>query len=388
MSPAEEATLDAVGGTVDVGGDPGAPTLDIGMRAVVAASAASDVLLRTAAASALVAASLPWALRPGSVRADRKLLEFYPSLAGREDVFEPPPAGIPVSAKPERDRSLNAPGGRIELLRFQSPYVALNPKLRDRYSSYRQNALAGAQHWRHDDGPRPTLFVMHGYGASPFWLNSAFFSLPWFYRHGYDVMLFVMPFHGPRQEAHSPFNGSGLVAHGMAHFNEVIAQAVCDIRVLLDYLKRAEVPSVAMTGLSLGGYMTSLMATLEPGLAAVIPNAPVTDFSAIARNWFPASLSLGAVLMAAGIPAAELETAIAFHSPLQRSPVVAKERRMIIGGLGERLAPPSHARALWEHWDQPRLHWYPGNHALHVRRGAYLKEMRRFMSDNGVEYGK
>jgi pimeloyl-ACP methyl ester carboxylesterase len=60
----------------------------------------------------------------------------------------------------------------------------------------------------------------------------------------------------------------------------------------------------------------------------------------------------------------------------------AKQRRMIIGGLGDRLAPPEQAKALWEHWGRPRLHWYPGNHMLHVRRGVYLKEMEEFMSVN------
>jgi hypothetical protein len=56
---------------------------------------------------------------------------------------------------------------------------------------------------------------------------------------------------------------------------------------------------------------------------------------------------------------------------------------MIIGGLGDRLTPPEQTRLLWEHWHQPRLHWYPGNHLLHVNRAAYLREMRRFMSTVG-----
>ena len=56
---------------------------------------------------------------------------------------------------------------------------------------------------------------------------------------------------------------------------------------------------------------------------------------------------------------------------------------MIIGGLGDRLAPPEQSRLLWEHWRRPRLHWYPGNHILHVNRAAYLREMRKFMKDVG-----
>jgi pimeloyl-ACP methyl ester carboxylesterase len=227
---------------------------------------------------------------------------------------------------------------------------------------------------------------MHGFFASPFWLNSAFFALPWFYSQGYDVMRFVMPFHGARQERHSPFSGAGLAMHGFSHFNEVIAQAVTDFRVLLNYVQQRGAPSVALTGISLGGYMSALLATLEPDLGTVIPNAPVADFMQIFHSWAPMAQVISAGMLLTGIKEQEFADAIAFHSPLGRKPVVSKEKLMIIGGLGDRLAPPAHARKLWEHWDRPRLHWYPGNHTLHVNRGAYLREMRRFMSDNGVVY--
>ena len=35
----------------------------------------------------------------------------------------------------------------------------------------------GGDQWRHDSGPRPTLVVVHGFGASPAWFNIAFFAL-------------------------------------------------------------------------------------------------------------------------------------------------------------------------------------------------------------------
>jgi hypothetical protein len=56
---------------------------------------------------------------------------------------------------------------------------------------------------------------------------------------------------------------------------------------------------------------------------------------------------------------------------------------MVIGGLGDRLAPPEQVQLLAKHWDHPRVHWYPGNHLLHLNRAAYLREMRRFMAGVG-----
>ena len=70
-----------------------------------------------------------------------------------------------------------------------------------------------------------------------------------------------------------------------------------------------------------------------------------------------------------------------YHSPLNYPAVVAKDRRLIITGLGDRLAPPQQAELLWEHWDRCAFHWFPGNHILHVSQPDYLRRMTRFMRD-------
>ena len=43
------------------------------------------------------------------------------------------------------------------------------------------------------------------------------------------------------------------------------------------------------------------------------------------------------------------------------------------------MAPPEQAEALWEHWDRCELHWFPGNHILHVSQPEYLRRMTRFL---------
>ncbi|HEY2771309.1 MAG TPA: hypothetical protein VGI87_12100 [Solirubrobacteraceae bacterium] len=142
---------------------------------------------------------------------------------------------------------------------------------------------------------------------------------------------------------------------------------------------------IGVTGLSLGGYVSALLGAVEDRLAVVVPNAPVVKVGALARQWFPANTLLATGLRLWGLEWEEFESALALHSPLTYSPRVARERRMIIGGLGDRLAPPEQSRWLWEHWERPRLHWFPGNHVLHARRSRYLKEMLGFM--RGVGFG-
>ncbi len=354
-------------------------------RVLVQGSAATDTLLRTAGASVLSVPLVTWAML-GDVRGERARLAFYQALAETADpraAFPAPAAGVPVTTLPAPRFAFRPPGGHVEMLRFDSPFAAINPAVRDSYAAFSENHTAWAQRWCHDDGPRPTLCVIHGFGASPYWLNSAFFNLPWLYGHGYDILLYVLPFHGARQPKSVPFSGWGLFAHGIAHLNEAIFQAVYDFRVFVDNLMTQGIEQVAVTGLSLGGYVAALSAEVDDRLALSIPNAPVVSLGPLIRQWFPANLLVSGGARLAGIGREEFDQALAVHSPLTYKPLIAPERRMIIGGLADRLAPPEQSRMLWEHWGHCRLHWFPGNHVLHFNRGAYLEEMLAFMRSVG-----
>ena len=376
--------LETEGGAA-VEGRPGLSGLSCSTRLVVRGSAASDTLLRTAVASVLSVPILTWAL-PGNVRRERPRLAFYQKLAEAADpqaAFPAPAADVPVTTLPAPRFAFRPPGGHVEMLRFDSPFAAINPAVRDSYAAFSENHTAWAQRWCHDDGPRPTLCVIHGFGASPYWLNSAFFNLPWLYGHGYDILLYVLPFHGERQPKSVPFSGWGLFAHGLAHLNEAIFQAVYDFRVFVDNLMAQGVEQVAVTGLSLGGYVAALLAEVDDRLALSIPNAPVVSIGPLIRQWFPANLLVAAGTQLARVGRDEFDQALAVHSPLTYKPLIAPERRMIIGGLADRLAPPEQSRMLWEHWGRCRLHWFPGNHVLHFNRGVYLEEMLAFMRSVG-----
>lgn len=371
-----------------VDGLPERAELSLRTRAVVEASAMADIGLRTVAASMVTASMLPVAVSRGRLRRERETLEFYAGLAAARDVERsfPAPAGhVEVRARGIRPLPLRGQSGYVDLLKFESPFEAVNPALREGYARHRRNRIARAQHWRHDpdEGPRPTLCVIHGFAGSPYWFNSAFFSLPWFFYNGYDVLLFTLPFHGRRQSRTSPYSGHGYFGHGFAHFNEAMANAVHDFRVLVGHLLRTSASAVGLTGLSLGGYTSALIAAVEPRLQLVVPNAAVTDVAKLVPSWQPAGGLLTAAMGWGGVPRAELEAGLAYSSPLTYEPQVPKERRMIVAGLGDRLAPPEQSEWLWEHWDRCRMHWFPGNHVLHVNRVAYLREMRELMAQVG-----
>ena len=379
---------DVPGGDVASGAEglPPRSALSARQRITVDSSAIADLALRTTAASMLCATVAPavaaTALRHIKAGTERGNLGFYAELAAEHDpaLSFPAPTEMPrVASRQASPLAEYVAHGTVDNISFPSSFTAVNPAMRKYWSSLRSNNIVRAQHWRHADGPRPTLCVIHGFMGSSYLLNGLFFALPWYYRAGYDVVLYTLPFHGRRAEKFSPFSGFGYFANGLSGFAESMAQAVHDFRSMVDYLHHTGVERVALTGISLGGYTSALIASVDDRLEAVIPNCPVVTPVTLFEEWFPANLLVTLGLRLSSINREGLVAGLSYHGPLNYQPLVAKDRRMIITGLGDRMAPPGQAVMLWEHWDHCAMHWFPGNHVLHVSQLDYLRRMTPFL---------
>jgi pimeloyl-ACP methyl ester carboxylesterase len=382
----EMPVLGAQGSDVpaDAEGLPSRSALSPRQRVIVDVSAIGDLVGRTVAASLLSATVAPAVVvnamrHPGGERSN---LAFYGELAAEHDTAKsfPAPTELPrVRSRRASPLAEWVANGTVDNISFRSSFTAINPAMRKTWSAFTSNNIVHAQHWRHGDGPRPTLCVIHGFMGSSYLLNGVFFSLPWYYRSGYDVLLYTLPFHGRRTERLTHYSGFGYFAYGLGGFAESMAQAVHDFRSIVDYLRDTGVQRVALTGISLGGYTSALLASVEDRLEAVIPNCPVVIPAKLFDEWFPASVMVKLGLRLANINRDEFNAGISYHCPLNYAPAIPKDRRMIITGLGDRLAPPDQAVKLWEHWDRCALHWFPGSHGLHVSQLDYLRRMTSFL---------
>lgn len=348
----------------------------------IRSTAALDLVLRTALGAAVLGATSRIMRDPAMQDRELELLEFYKGCADRADrheVFQTPPQGVAVKRLSSPLFGYRPRGIPVELLGFRSPYVALHPEVRDDYARHHRSHKVVAQHWRHESGPRPTLIFIHGYTADAFWLNSAMFSLRWFYKKGYDILLYTLPFHGYRGGRFDLFSGIGYFAHGFAQMNEAMLQSVYDLRIWIDYLQAQGVPAVGVSGLSLGGYISALAASADARLAFAIPNAPVVLPADMFLEWQPTATALRWLLSRRQIGVGELRHALALHCPLTWQPAIAGERLLVIGGAGDRFTSPRYVHALHRHWQGSRMHWFPGNHLVHLHQAEYLRLMRRFM---------
>ena len=227
-----------------------------------------------------------------------------------------------------------------------------------RWMGYTANDQEYALLLRHPE-PRPWLVCVHGTEMGRAAVDLAIFRA-WHLHEdlGLNIVMPVLPMHGPR--------GRGLPKGAVFPGEDVMddvhatAQAVWDVRRLLSWIRTQEPDSqIGLYGLSLGGYIAALVASLERGLSCAILGVPVADLVGLLGR----HSGLGH-----GDPrrqTMELAEPIGrMTSPLSLTPLVPKRGRFIYAGVADRVVHPrQQVIRLWEHWGKPEIVWYPGGHA-------------------------
>jgi hypothetical protein len=228
----------------------------------------------------------------------------------------------------------------------------------DRFLQFRENRVARAALLEHRGEDRPWLVCVHGFGMGRPGLDlRAFRSLHLHRELGLNLAFLTLPFHGSRNPA-GPRSSPQLPSADVLDTIHGLSQAVWDVRQLLAHVRSRTKHPVGLMGLSLGGLVSALVASVdEPH--AVLLLIPAVDLPSLATD----AIERAGIEVPDSEPLRAAEPLYAPVSPLQLTPKVPKERRFIVAGTLDRFArPASQAVSLWRHWDEPALHWYHGGH--------------------------
>ena len=234
---------------------------------------------------------------------------------------------------------------------------------------------------RHPGPPRPWLVCIHGYQMGWPLIDLAAFPPEYFHRRlGLNLLLPVLPLHGPRKIGRR--SGDGFIVGDALDTVHAEAQAIWDMRRLLSWVRAQQAPALGVLGLSLGGYNTALLASLEEGLACVVAGVPLVDFTrAIFRHAPPLHLRDAAER---GVEEEMIRNLMRVISPLDLPPLVPREGRFIFGAVGDRLVLPDQVRDLWRHWERPRIVWYQGGHLTFRAHTAVRRLVRDALRESGL----
>lgn len=291
----------------------------------------------------------------------------------REQFYAKPPKLTDYGQSRVRDLDR----GEVLDVSWPSSWTCARDDQRARWNRWRENNTVHVRWLRHRDRIAPAIMCIHGYRAGTFTFEERAFGAEWLYRLGLDVALFTLPFHALR----APQNRRGtplFPTADVARTNEAFGQAVWDLRRLLRLLRDRGAPHVGVMGMSLGGYTTALLATVERELDFAIPYIPLSDLTDVVVEH---EALRGTVVPTELIDAGK--QAMALVRPLGRPPAIASDKVMVVAAEGDRITRTSHARALSEHFGA-ELVTFPGAHLLQFGRREAFASIAKFLARHDV----
>lgn len=323
---------------------------------------------------------------PGDARV--RLIELAATYSadtlGAPSPFFPAPPPAAMVLKPQGDGPL---GTHVVDLSWPSEYAPFHPAAHDLHMRVTENLTAHARWWTSGKG-RPTIVLLHGWGGGNHWVTARSFMVPYWLRHGFDVAAFVLPFHGDRAPGTSVARSGALFpSPNPLRTNEGFGQAIFDLRALAMYLRSRGSSAIGAMGMSLGGYTTSLWASIAGpddvgGLDFAVAMIPAVSMAKL--FWSHGENSPTRARAAkAGVTEELLAEVFAVHAPTTRPARLPRERLAVIAGRGDRITPPDQAETLAAHWGVT-VQWFDGGHLAQVGRGDALREVRRQLGALGL----
>jgi dienelactone hydrolase len=232
-------------------------------------------------------------------------------------------------------------------------------------------------------GKRPATVVLHILGAD--------FPLSRYYAarladRGVAALFLKLPYYGERRDP----NGPGPVpkkflSEDLERTMRSMRQGVLDVRRAGRWLaSRPEVDAdrLGVTGISLGGIVSSLVVSVDPEIRTGALLLAGGDLAHVLWE-MPETAPFRKMWEADGKTLADLKALTDPYDPLTYAAGMKGKRVLMIDGAVDEVIPPASARALWEAGGRPPIIWYDCGHYSAV--GFLLPAIRRavdFMADD------
>ena len=291
--------------------------------------------------------------------------------------------GTPSAPSEVEVRRVERRNGPFEMLRFPSGWAPHQGEPGgERWCSFTADRQAYVRLLRHEGGPWPWLVAVHGQNMGRAGDIDTLRVRHLHQELGINIALPVLPLHGKRRAGFRP---EQQFVSNVYPVNNVIglAQSMWDLRRLLAWLREHEAaPSIGALGYSLGSYAVALLSTLDAGLDCVVAVIPSADMAEPLRAVEPLAPSK----QRAHRTVHDWRSTVAHSvvSPLARPCLVPCERRFIVAGQGDQVAPPAGAVLLWKHWEQPSILWRPCGHLTTARSAAYDGYLTASLGSSGL----
>jgi dienelactone hydrolase len=249
----------------------------------------------------------------------------------------------------EMERRLETEDYTVSAVRFPSPIVTPDVENNTVHADYFQPKKPGK---------RPAVVVLHILGAD--------FALSRYVAarladRGVAALFVRLPYYGERRPpgAEKQFLSTDIERSVLA-----MRQGVCDVRRATAWLaSRAEIDPkrLGVTGISLGGIVSSVAAAVEPTIQKGVFLLAGGELAQILWD-MPEAAKYRDVWIKSGRTLRDLKVLTDPFDPLTYAERLKTKRILMMAGSVDEVIPPASARALWETAGRPRIIWYDCGH--------------------------
>jgi hypothetical protein len=305
--------------------------------------------------------------------------DLGPYLDAPVPVLFPAPV-VPRDLVRRRGHSFGRGGRTLETLTWHSQHVPLCPHYRARHAGeYSRNQTVAARWWHPRSGPRKkVLLYVHGWLEPGPWIEEAVL-LPRFYDElGVDVLHVQLPFHGTRNPKSSLFHGEFFMSADLVRSFEAVRQSCIDARTLVAWLRAQGYTEVGVTGISLGGSITMVLACVDPTPDYIVPIVSHLRFAEAVED-APILWRMKSDLERFGVGREQRKEIFRRLGLDSLRPKLPRERQLWIMARDDVYIAAPLVEEQWRAWGEPPIVWIPGGHmTFPLSLGRIVDSTREF----------
>jgi len=194
-------------------------------------------------------------------------------------------------------------------------------------------------------------------------------------RHGIVSVVFQPPYQIQRKPK-GHFTGELTISGNMVRTFHAIRQGVSDVRKLIAILRANGAGRIGIMGLSMGAWITSLVAVSEPDLALSAIVVPPVDLSHVITE-SPLVTTIRKDVAQSGIDVESVNRLSRLLSPLSYPLRMPKEGVRLSQAVHDYALPPKGTQDLWEHWGRPCMRRYRAGHISIIFTPRFMRDFFR-----------
>ena len=223
---------------------------------------------------------------------------------------------------------------------------------------------------------RPSTLLVHGWNGELGYHFQFPFIARLLTRAGINAAMIELPYHA-RRRPNSIGAINNFISHDLVRMLEATQQAMADLRAVLGWLGAQGSPLLGMWGISLGAWLTGLVAAADPTVRLAVLMSPVVSLDHAIRDLAfcaPIRDSL------AGRSFDVQRLNLASHVPH-----CAPGGVLMLESLQDLFAPPETVERVWQSWGQPEIWRFAHGHISILASVPIMARVSRWLERKTID---